>query len=191
MRAPVLLQALAPLIVWAELGVGRGGEQRGKLPPRGVTLDRAREHQRGRLWPRNLGASPHSRDLGSSRESGSGSPTRESEREKPRRNTSTPFIRQSLPPGKAVLRVLNLNFWGIGWPLSSDKEVRIRALREELLRGKYDIVLLQARFGIGRITTSLHQPCLSLATMRASTLAAPHSSFPLAAPASPYCQGTL
>ena len=26
--------------------------------------------------------------------------------------------------GKAVLRVLNLNFWGIGWPLSSDKEVR-------------------------------------------------------------------
>ena len=95
-----LFQALAPLIVWAELGVGRGGEQRGKLPPRGVTLDRAREHQRGRLWPRNLGASPHSRDLGSSRESGSGSPTRESEREKPRRNTSTPFIRQSLPPGE-------------------------------------------------------------------------------------------
>ena len=111
-------QALAPLIVWAELGVGRGGEQRGKLPPRGVTLDRAREHQRGRLWPRNLGANPAknlgpnphprnlgsspARNLGSSRESGSGAPARESEREKPRRNTSTPFIRQSLPPGEPL-----------------------------------------------------------------------------------------
>jgi len=180
MRAPVLLQALAPLIVWAELGVrGRGGEHRGKVPPRGVTLDRAR------LWPRNLASSParnlapnphprdpqprdlhprdpqprepyprdaHPRDLGanparnlgssSSRESGSGAPSRESETY-PQRNTSTPFIRQSLPPGKAVLRVLNLNFWGLGWPWGSDKEVRIRALREELLRGKYDIVLLQ------------------------------------------------
>jgi len=157
MRAPVLLQALAPLFVWAELGVGRGG----KVPPRGVTLDRARELQRdrGRLWPRNLGPTnparnlgpnPHPRDLGSSptrnlgssRESGSGGATRESEAY-PQRNTSTPFIRQSLPPGKAVLRVLNLNFWGLGWPWGSDKEVRIRALREELLRGKYDIVLLQ------------------------------------------------
>ena len=26
--------------------------------------------------------------------------------------------------GKAVLRVLNLNFWGLGWPWGSDKEVR-------------------------------------------------------------------
>ena len=132
-----LFQALAPLIVWAELGVrGRGGEHRGKVPPRGVTLDRAR------LWPRNLASSParnlapnphprdpqprdlhprdpqprepyprdaHPRDLGanparnlgssSSRESGSGAPTRESETY-PQRNTSTPFIRQSLPPGE-------------------------------------------------------------------------------------------
>ena len=112
-----LFQALAPLIVWAELGVGRGGEQRGKVPPRGVRLDRAREQHQGRLWPRNLGASParnlgpnpHPRDLGSSparnlgssRESGSGAPSRENERElHPRRNTSTPFIRQSLPPGE-------------------------------------------------------------------------------------------
>ena len=116
-----LFQALAPLIVWAELGVGRGGEQRGKVPPRGVTLDRARELQRdrGSLWPRNLGPAnparnlgpnPHPRDLGSSparnlgssspRESGSGGQaTRESEAY-PRRNTSTPFIRQSLPPGE-------------------------------------------------------------------------------------------
>ena len=116
-----LFQALAPLFVWAELGVGRGG----KVPPRGVTLDRARELQRdrGRLWPRNLGPTnparnlgpanparnlgpnPHPRDLGSSptrnlgssssRESGSG----ESEAY-PQRNTSTPFIRQSLPPGE-------------------------------------------------------------------------------------------
>ena len=111
-----LFQALAPLFVWAELGVGRGG----KVPPRGVTLDRARELQRdrGRLWPRNLGPTnparnlgpnPHPRDLGSSptrnlgssssRESGSGGATRESEAY-PQRNTSTPFIRQSLPPGE-------------------------------------------------------------------------------------------
>ena len=111
-----LFQALAPLFVWAELGVGRGG----KVPPRGVTLDRARELQRdrGRLWPRNLGPTnparnlgpnPHPRDLGSSptrnlgsslsRESGSGGATRESEAY-PQRNTSTPFIRQSLPPGR-------------------------------------------------------------------------------------------
>ena len=111
-----LFQALAPLFVWAELGVGRGG----KVPPRGVTLDRARELQRdrGRLWPRNLGPAnparnlgpnPHPRDLGSSptrnlgsslsRESGSGGATRESEAY-PQRNTSTPFIRQSLPPGE-------------------------------------------------------------------------------------------
>ena len=26
--------------------------------------------------------------------------------------------------GKAVLRVLNLNFWGLGWPWGSDKEDR-------------------------------------------------------------------
>ena len=137
-----LFQALAPLIVWAELGVrGRGGEHRGKVPPRGVTLDRAR------LWPRNLAASParnlgpnqqprdtqprdpqprepyprdpqprdpqprdpyprdaHPRNLGSSssRESGSGGGTRESETY-PQRNTSTPFIRQSLPPGEHML----------------------------------------------------------------------------------------
>ena len=182
-----LFQALAPFLVWAELGpVGR---DRGKLPPQGVTLERAREHQRGRLWPRNLGENPASRNPGPNphpRESGSsparslgssrvsGGERREGEREYlSRRNTSTPFIRQSLPPGeqntitdegstaihsktqksgwmdereptqkafparvqvlavlittisgKAVLRVLNLNFWGIGWPLSSDKEVR-------------------------------------------------------------------
>ena len=107
------LQALAPLFVWAELGAGRSGEQRGKF--RGPTLDRSREQQRdrGRLWPRNLGPnharnlgpSPHPRDLGSSplgssspRESGSGA-ARETEAY-PRKNTSTPFIRQSLPPGQ-------------------------------------------------------------------------------------------
>lgn len=58
-------------------------------------------------------------------------------------NLTRQFHRQSLPPGKSILKVLNLNFWGLGWPWGSDKEVRIRALREELLRGQYDIVLLQ------------------------------------------------
>lgn len=45
--------------------------------------------------------------------------------------------------GKSVLKVLNLNFWGLGWPWGSDKEARIKALRDELLRGHFDIVLLQ------------------------------------------------
>jgi len=45
--------------------------------------------------------------------------------------------------GTQILTVLNLNFWGLGWPWGSDKDVRIKALREELLQGKYDIVLLQ------------------------------------------------
>lgn len=48
----------------------------------------------------------------------------------------------SLPPPQK-LTVLNLNFWGLGWPWGSDKDVRIQALREELVSGKYDIVLLQ------------------------------------------------
>jgi len=60
-----------------------------------------------------------------------------------RHNVTQQFHRQTLPSGRSVLRVLNLNFWGLGWPWGSDKEVRIRALREELTRGKYDIVLLQ------------------------------------------------
>jgi len=45
--------------------------------------------------------------------------------------------------GTQILTVLNLNFWGLGWPWGADKDVRIKALREELLQGKYDIVLLQ------------------------------------------------
>jgi len=54
-------------------------------------------------------------------------------------NSSTSVIHS----GKQRLTVLNLNFWGLGWPWGSDKDVRIQALREELLRGNYDIVLLQ------------------------------------------------
>jgi len=42
-----------------------------------------------------------------------------------------------------VLKVLNLNLWGLGWPLGEDKDLRVLALREELLAGDYDIVLLQ------------------------------------------------
>ena len=44
----------------------------------------------------------------------------------------------------SLLKVLNLNFWGLPWPMGVDKNYRIRALREELLIGDYDIVLLQA-----------------------------------------------
>jgi len=49
----------------------------------------------------------------------------------------------TIQSGSQILTVLNLNFWGLGWPWGADKDVRIQALREELLRGKYDIVLLQ------------------------------------------------
>ena len=35
--------------------------------------------------------------------------------------------------GKAVLRVLNLNFWGLGWPWGSDKEVRWGGVPEKIL----------------------------------------------------------
>lgn len=154
MRAPGLLQVLAPLLVWAELSrcsVDVGEQKR--VNDNDKKRDRSNQNhpsrERNRHWPRNTARNlnPHPRDLRSSpaRNLGpiSGGSQRESEAGFLRRNTSAPFIRQSLPLGKAVLRVLNLNFWGLGWPWGSDKEVRIRALREELLRGKYDIVLLQ------------------------------------------------
>jgi len=56
-----------------------------------------------------------------------------------------PVFNHSSPayPQNSVLKVLNLNFWGLPWPWGSDKELRIRALRDELLKGQYDIVLLQ------------------------------------------------
>jgi len=58
-------------------------------------------------------------------------------------NSETQNTTNVIHSGKQTLTVLNLNFWGLGWPWGSDKDVRIRALREELLRGNYDIVLLQ------------------------------------------------
>jgi len=42
-----------------------------------------------------------------------------------------------------VLRVLNLNTWGLGWPISSDHKARFRALREVLAHSEYDVILLQ------------------------------------------------
>ena len=54
----------------------------------------------------------------------------------------------------SLLKVLNLNFWGLPWPMGVDKNYRIRALREELLIGDYDIVLLQA----GTTCKHLHTP---------------------------------
>jgi len=56
---------------------------------------------------------------------------------------SSSEINNTVYQDTVTLRVLNLNFWGLGWPWGSDKDVRIRALREELHRGEYDIVLLQ------------------------------------------------
>ena len=42
-----------------------------------------------------------------------------------------------------VLRVLNLNTWGLGWPISSDRVARFRALREVIAHSDYDVILLQ------------------------------------------------
>jgi len=42
-----------------------------------------------------------------------------------------------------VLRVLNLNTWGLGWPISSDRQARFRALREVIAHSAYDVILLQ------------------------------------------------
>jgi len=42
-----------------------------------------------------------------------------------------------------VLRVLNLNTWGLGWPISSDRQARFRALREVIAHSGYDVILLQ------------------------------------------------
>ena len=39
--------------------------------------------------------------------------------------------------------MLNLNMWGLNWPLGLDQEPRFRALRQILTRGDYDVVLLQ------------------------------------------------
>ena len=49
-------------------------------------------------------------------------------------NPSTPELR---------LRVLNLNMWGLNWPLGLDQEPRFHALRQILARGDFDVVLLQ------------------------------------------------
>jgi len=48
-----------------------------------------------------------------------------------------------LAAGEDVLKVMNLNLWGLGWPLAEDKDARMLALREELQAGDYDIVMLQ------------------------------------------------
>lgn len=41
------------------------------------------------------------------------------------------------------LRVLDLNTWGLPWPISLDRETRFRALREVIAHSTYDVILLQ------------------------------------------------
>ena len=43
----------------------------------------------------------------------------------------------------SLLRVLNLNAWGLVWPWSKDRTYRFRALREIIAASDYDIILLQ------------------------------------------------
>lgn len=43
----------------------------------------------------------------------------------------------------SVLKVLNLNAWGLSWPWSKDRTYRFRALREIIASSDYDIILLQ------------------------------------------------
>jgi endonuclease/exonuclease/phosphatase family metal-dependent hydrolase len=46
-------------------------------------------------------------------------------------------------PGDGLLKVLDLNTWGLSWPIAVDKSERFRALREVILHSDYDIVVLQ------------------------------------------------
>jgi endonuclease/exonuclease/phosphatase family metal-dependent hydrolase len=41
------------------------------------------------------------------------------------------------------LRILNINMWGLKWPLGMDQMPRFHALRENLRKNYYDVVLLQ------------------------------------------------
>ena len=42
-----------------------------------------------------------------------------------------------------ILRVLNLNAWGLGWPISPDRQARFLALRDVIAKSDYDVILLQ------------------------------------------------
>lgn len=51
--------------------------------------------------------------------------------------------RPSLVSDSSVLKVLNLNTWGLTWPWSEDRNYRFRALKEIIALSNYDIILLQ------------------------------------------------
>ena len=107
----IFSQVLAPLLVWAELSGGSVdiGEQK-RINDNDKKRDRSNQNhpsrERNRHWPRNTARNlnTHPRDLRSSpaRNLGpiSGGSQRESEASFLRRNTSAPFIRQSLPSGR-------------------------------------------------------------------------------------------
>ena len=44
---------------------------------------------------------------------------------------------------KTTMKVLSLNTWGLNWPFSEDKWYRVRALRNIIALGDYDVILLQ------------------------------------------------
>ena len=49
----------------------------------------------------------------------------------------------AVAPSKTTLKVLSLNTWGLNWPFSQDKWYRVRALRNIIALGDYDVILLQ------------------------------------------------
>ncbi|XP_040572259.1 putative neutral sphingomyelinase isoform X2 [Lepeophtheirus salmonis] len=55
----------------------------------------------------------------------------------------TPKSENIFSENASYLKVLNLNTWGLSWPWSKDREHRFIALRDEIVNGNYDIVLLQ------------------------------------------------
>ena len=107
----IFSQVLAPLLVWAELSrcsvdVGEQKRVNDNDKKRDRTNQNHPSRERNRHWPRNTARNlnTHPRDLRSSpaRNLGpiSGGSQRESEAGFLRRNTSAPFIRQSLPSGR-------------------------------------------------------------------------------------------
>ena len=41
------------------------------------------------------------------------------------------------------VKVFTLNIWGIGYGLTEDREIRVKAIADYLAQSEYDIVLLQ------------------------------------------------
>lgn len=47
------------------------------------------------------------------------------------------------PSHLPVLKVLNLNTWGLNWPWSKDRSYRYKAITEIIALSNYDVILLQ------------------------------------------------